>query len=54
MNWNHTELLAQQNTAEKRQILESMFSHNNNNALNQSSKLPNAYSSIVNQIVRHS
>ena len=53
MNWDHTEVLAQQNTAEKRRILESMYSNNNNNALNRSSKLPNAYSSIVNQIVRH-
>ena len=54
MNWGHTEVLAQQNTAEKPRILESMYSNNNNNALNRSSKLPNAYSSIVNQIVRHS
>ena len=53
MNWDHTEVLAQQSTAEKRRILESMYSNNNNNALNRSSKLPNAYSSIVNQIVRH-
>ena len=53
MNWDHTEVLAQQSTAEKRRILESMYSNNNNNALNRSSKVPNAYSSIVNQIVRH-
>ena len=53
MNWDHTEVLAQQNTAEKPRILYSMYSHNNNNALNRSSKLPNAYSSNVNQIVRH-
>ena len=51
MNWDDTEVLAQQNTAEKRRILESMYSHNN--ALNRSSKLPNAYSSTVNQIFRH-
>ena len=53
MNWDHTEVLAQQSTAEKRRILESMYSNNNINALNRSSKLPNGYSSIVNQIVRH-